>query len=663
MQRTMTMMGICGALAACADGEARQETRQVAVVQGQLAADSQAEAGTSVTVGAIDDDGAARVAAHGTLTASGSFRLEVPPGQGPFVVTIGGGSSVVAEGIVAGDLAGGDQVTVDPLGLESTVEAAALVTILAGEAQRDDVDGEALMTWVDLRLATTVQSGATTAGAIGGAFMAAVEAEVGATARGASEADAIAAAGVIFEAALSGSAEASFEASRIAAVLMAEADLAAQLAAIAGSSGEATIRSELEAAFDAWFSAAAEARDDEELGTAWEDLMVSLTASGDSVLELVAAAEGDDADEAREAIAATAEIAAELETRLSQALAGAASARVDAVAQAYADFSSEIATSLEGAAQLSTRLHAWAEATAGQLGGHGAAVIEVDLAAMFEGLVGVVTLGEAEVEAAVQVELATRGVAGIGAVVEALIDASVAAETDDDEGVSALSLAVEAAAAAQATIEGAGQGAERAWLEASLVYVAVVEATSGADSELAFVSEVRARIEGALALETAVGEAFEGSSYAGARGELSAAVDAFIAAAGDASTEIALEAASEAFLLALIEIGGEGGTLGGLGLTGFDAAAFEVLVSGAIAAGVSYHASVHAAVASAVGASGEGGEGFDAQALAEVVAVASATFDAAIDVSSLALVGADADAVTTLVTFIGLGLSDGSAQD
>ena len=440
-------LAFCGT-AACGDNNDDHSDGDFATVSGRL--EAAGESADSASVYTIDDDGRLVLAASADVTADGRFSIDlVPVGDGPFIVRLMSGGDVAGEVIVPEDLADGDDVTAAPIDGETSVEAQALIAILAGEAERDDVDTIALMTWIDAGLGARVDGGGTTAATLGNAFMAAQETSLsltGATADqtesasfaawaqltarldaattdearadawselhgdvtaalttgldiGAdAQADATAAAGFVFQDELA-STDADDDAARVAAIMTAHADLAAQLEAIDGSSVEANLRTRLMASYQAFFEATAMTGAD--VDAAWQDLVVDVSGDGeltaDSALAvLVDADDNGELDQAYAAIGATGDAAVNLRAALDAALDLDGDARIDAIVDAYADYRADIAAAIDTSGDfddLGTRTRAFVSDAAAQLGGHGSVVLDLALEDLFSGfLVGTLHL-------------------------------------------------------------------------------------------------------------------------------------------------------------------------------------------------------------------------------------------------------------------------------
>lgn len=439
---TLALMGLLGS-AAC--GDSKNDSGDFATVSGRLAAGS----ADGASIYTVDDDGRMVLAASGDVTADGHFAIDgINAGDGPFIVRVMTGADVTGDVIVPEDLGAGDDVTTAPIDDETTVEAQALVAVLAGEAERDDVDSVSLMTWIDAGLAARVHAGGTTAATLGNAFMVAQEtslAVTGASAKateGASfaawaqltarldaattdaaraeawsefhadvsaaldseldvgtdaQADATAGAGFVFQDELALT-DADDDAARVSAVLGAYADLAAQREAIDGSSAEAAVRARLDASYQTFFAATTDAATRAEVDAAWQALVMDVAGDGeltsDSALGLLV--EGEDngeLDQANAAIGATGDAAVNLRASLDAALDVAADARADAIADAYADYRAEVAAAVDASTELSATTRAFASDAATQLGGHGSVVLDLALEDLFAGfLVGTLHL-------------------------------------------------------------------------------------------------------------------------------------------------------------------------------------------------------------------------------------------------------------------------------
>ncbi len=434
------------ALAACGD-EKKDTNEGFATVTGRLEAAN--AAGGSASVMAVGDDGRLTLAGSGTVAINGDYEVNnVIGGDGPFVVQISNGTAVVAEVIVPQDLDDGDEVTAMPAHAETTHEADVLVAIVPSAGGADAVDSIGLATWIDAELAASGEGSAATlgqaylqaqAGFVGvinaqdntevtvaelteakvsafaelavaldnassaaateaawASFHTAVSSDIRADLDVDSDAqsNATAAAGFLFTAALSGSADLAHDANRVSAVLSARADLIAQRESAAGSSVQAQVQTELDAAYEGFFDAAAAATTEAELQAAWGVLATRVTGSGavtfDSVLGILVAGEGADDEQAMEdavnAIGATAGPSASLEAKLDAALEGQANARATAVAEAYASFQREVDASI-AVGELSTRVEAFAGDVANQIGGHGSVILGVDVSAYLGGFV------------------------------------------------------------------------------------------------------------------------------------------------------------------------------------------------------------------------------------------------------------------------------------
>ncbi|MCC6620236.1 MAG: hypothetical protein IT385_03225 [Deltaproteobacteria bacterium] len=463
------ILGALVALAPACDGGGDTTTRgELGTVQGRLtAADGSA---TSATLLAIDDDGETTAVAQGDVTADGHFRIEdVPAGAGPFLVRVEGSASVVGQVIVPGDITAGDTTTTLPIDGESTVEAQALVTLLAGDADRATIDVVGLMTWIDAGLAADV--GASSSASLAAAWWSAQSgwlAVTGASASAASEArleafaafaaeahadghatadawhdfvaeaqadlmarldlgadvhaDAQAAAAFLFEAALSGDAALADGAARVGATLSAHASWASQVAAASGSSASAAVSARLDAAYDRFFDVIATASDRDAMAAAWVQLSGAISGQGatdgaSAALELLATAEGQaDTSAIEAALAATASARAELEADLDAALSGASEARASAVASAFVGFRADVEAAIgQSLAAASDRVEAFVVESATQIQGAMGVLFELDL------------LGELEVGLTIVGDIAASIMAEVAGATLVAIDASGAA--------------------------------------------------------------------------------------------------------------------------------------------------------------------------------------------------------------------------------------------
>lgn len=414
--RNPALIGITLLGTACGTDSAKNPNTpdtKTGTVVGRLEASGEGSA-SSASAYTIGDDGSLTLVGSGSVAADGSFRIDGVEGDGPFVVQLTGASesTIVGQVIVPEDVAEGDEVETAPVSGETTAEAEALVEIVKGEANTDDVDTVGLMTWIDGELADSADPAAA-----GEAYMSAQEAWLnvsGQTAHGlqqtkleawgkltakleaaqseadasqawsefhaqvqaaiestldvssSEQSDAQAAASFVFESAFAGNAESQSAAAHIAASLSAHADFAAQRDALEGQSSE--LQARLQAAYDEFFVAIDEASSDEQLQSAWADLAVEIHA--------IATSSSEDFESGfQAAVEAHATLEAKLESAADQA------DPEQAVAGAYAEFRASIEAAFAGS---QSALADFAAEAASQITGHGSIVFDLDLSAILD---------------------------------------------------------------------------------------------------------------------------------------------------------------------------------------------------------------------------------------------------------------------------------------
>ncbi len=225
----------------------------------------------------------------------------------------------------------------------------------------------------------------------------------------------------------------------------------------------------------------------------------------------------------------------------------------------------------------------------------------------------------------------------------------------------ALAVAIEGAIGADAS------GQAWATAQASATFAAIVEGGSDAGGDLAATAEARAHLAASVALDLAVSGAFAATSFGATRvNEVHAAVAAYATAIGDAQNAGQLDLAGEAFVDAMLGLGGLDGSASGvlgvvvssdLKLNALDQAAIATAVEGAFAAAATWQAGIEAATA----LTGSGSGTLDLHAALTGVATATSTFDgaleAALDLSAFAsLQASDASALHELVVQLSAGL-------
>lgn len=226
-------------------------------------------------------------------------------------------------------------------------------------------------------------------------------------------------------------------------------------------------------------------------------------------------------------------------------------------------------------------------------------------------------------------------------------------------------------AALAAAIEGTvgADASEQAWAtaQASATFTAIIEGGSDAGSDLAATAEARGHLASSAMLDLAVSGAFEQASFGAARvNEIHAAVAAYAMAIGDAQNAGQLDLAGDAFVDAMLGLGGLDGAASGvlglvvssdLDLNALDQASVATAVQSAFAAAATWQAGIEAAAA----LTGSGSGTLDLHAAVAAIATATSTFDgaldAALDLSVIAsLAGSDASALHALVVQLSAGL-------
>jgi len=431
--RNKTLIGgMCALLgtAACGSDSATNPNTpdtKTGTVVGRLELGGQGSA-SSASAYRLGDDGSLTLAGEGAVAADGSFTIEGVDGDGPFIVQLGDSGSIVGQVIVPQDVGDGDQVETMPVDGETTAEAEALIDIVKGDADTDDVDTIGLMSYVDGELAASA-----TTDEIGDGYMSAQEGWLRVTGQGAAQleqaklqaygelaaklnaastssddawdefhnqvvdsletslqvssteqSDAQAAASVLFASSFEGTSS-DDTASRIAAVLSAQADFAAQREAIDGSPSEAAVSAKLDAAYEAFFSSMDQADSAEAMQAAQLALSGAISGygsdEGESALDILIAGEGQSAESGDIASAfesmneAHASLSAKIEAALAQQ-----SGQAQGVADAYGEFRASVDAAFAGfAGEGQQRMAAFAASAAAQLAGHGGSILDLDL--------------------------------------------------------------------------------------------------------------------------------------------------------------------------------------------------------------------------------------------------------------------------------------------
>jgi len=435
-----TYVAACSAVLATAcgsDSNTTDKTPQpgdVGTVSGALASSgsgSAAASGSTVLVSSVDDDGNLKVVGQGTLDASGRFDVtDVDAGSGPFVVQVmSSANATLASVIVPEDIADGDHVRTNRLSAETTTEVDTMLDILAGDADRSDIDTISLMTWItadlaahsdseqlatavslalETSLATSAAEGHSTSAdameqgelAAWTAFATAADASADAsvqaqawaeflnTTAGSSSSDVQAAAGLAFASTFTSSNQSRTDALRIAAELSGYASWSAERDAVSGSSVQTAVEAKLELAYDSFFESLDDAQSESDIDSASVALAAAITGRAEgsqqssSALGILIAGENSGSDDnVNAAIDATADIATSFQSSIDSAMSGSADSRANAIAEAYATFRGELDAKLEASldASITSRLQSFTDEATAQSGGHLAALLDLDL--------------------------------------------------------------------------------------------------------------------------------------------------------------------------------------------------------------------------------------------------------------------------------------------
>lgn len=370
-----------------------------------------------VEVGTVDDTGAFHQIGEADVAADGSFRIDgidLPAGE-PLLVRgmASAGANVKVMGLVAASSA--DDRVVAPLSQETTVEAQTFLALIADGHSASSIDTASLMTWISAEVAvsasgdvdaladafvqaqaawTTTASGrsslfdaqaamaaradawnalavkldaASSASAEASAwadYMAQIDASVATSAKISASvlADANAAAAMAFESQISSSLGAGGEgaARGVGAIISGHAALAAQRDAASGSDGSASVTTQLNTAYQAYFSGIRAASSTSAMTDAYASLAVALSGHGasqrdGSVLAALLTADGSatTAVQLEAAIAATAAASTTFETAAQAALAANdGDALGDAMVTFRAQTDAAIQTSITSASAL-----------------------------------------------------------------------------------------------------------------------------------------------------------------------------------------------------------------------------------------------------------------------------------------------------------------------
>ena len=395
---------------------------------------------STVSVFRVSDAGGLTLAGSGSIDSQGRYLLdEVEDGAGPFLVQANQGETVVGQVIVPGDIRVEATTVAAPMSVETTFEAAAYLSLLAGEYDRSGVDRIALMTWITSNVAATADaevaaqaymngqrawlrvaanadhtisvaarkaaamSAWTTASiALDGANLADVERQVwadfplsAATALTAvdvhTKADAQAAAAVMFQAAFPTGTPAAANATASAMILTASADHAAQIAAADGSSAKVAILASLDGSYRVFATDVNEATTTAEFGDAYASLAIAISgqSSADPSLSALglftnAAGAGSDQAAVQTAVARTVSLSGVLDAAIAASIASSVDAKVqaDAVADATSDYRDDVDASIAAsfAATLegdNAALATLASTVAAQSGGHGSVLVDL----------------------------------------------------------------------------------------------------------------------------------------------------------------------------------------------------------------------------------------------------------------------------------------------
>lgn len=406
----------------------------------QLDVQAQAETVQLVSVG---NEGERTVLSETAVSANGRFQIEADATAGPFIVqALDGERNVVGMVIVPQDLAADGELTTAPMSAETTAEAEALLSVLAGPSDRDEVDTIGLMTYISAELAATataedlgaaalaaqesslevmatanagidaellqrakldayaelVQSLDVAAGATGQNtawfdFLTIVNAAIAADASidHQTQADAAAAAAVAFYAALDATSSANQEvrihATAAGAVLSAAAAWAAQSEAASSSSAEATVQARLDVALEAFIEGIRASADGDAMAAAYARLVANVsgyqTTGGDSALDALIEAEGGDPATLRAELDGALVAATAAATTLEASLSAATNTSVDtsAIADAFVRFRADAAAAFRAAltTTLSEVVLTFGEEIATQSTGSARAILGVDV--------------------------------------------------------------------------------------------------------------------------------------------------------------------------------------------------------------------------------------------------------------------------------------------